>query len=120
VVVTGSYHAAVFALAQGIPVVALVSSTYYEQKFAGLSELFAGGCTPVALDTRVDVTIPSTVIAAWDRAPDLRRSLLQAAAWQVEQGRAAYQRLAAIAGRGADGATDLDTVPERAFAHGSR
>ena len=36
VVVTGSYHGAVFALAQGIPVVALVKSPYYVNKMAGL------------------------------------------------------------------------------------
>ena len=36
--VTGSYHAGVFALAQGIPVVGLLQSAYYEQKFIGHSE----------------------------------------------------------------------------------
>ena len=49
VVVTGSYHAAVFALAQGIPVVAIAATRYYLDKFAGLAELFGGGCTIVAI-----------------------------------------------------------------------
>ena len=43
VVVTGSYHGAVFALAQGIPVVALVKSTYYANKMMGLAQQFGFG-----------------------------------------------------------------------------
>jgi polysaccharide pyruvyl transferase WcaK-like protein len=44
VVVTGSYHAAVFALALGIPVVALAGSDYYAAKFTGLADQFGLGC----------------------------------------------------------------------------
>lgn len=44
VVITGSYHAGVFALAQGIPVIALVGSDYYEAKFMGLAAQFGEGC----------------------------------------------------------------------------
>jgi len=50
VVITGSYHAAVFALARGIPVVALVGSDYYESKFRGLANQFSVGCRIVSLD----------------------------------------------------------------------
>ena len=42
VVVTGSYHAAVFALAQGIPAVGLTQSAYYDVKFEGLRDQFDG------------------------------------------------------------------------------
>ncbi len=38
--VTGSYHAAVFASGQGVPVVALSASPYYDQKFADLASYF--------------------------------------------------------------------------------
>ena len=40
IVVTGSYHAGVFALSQGIPVVALCSSDYYRHKMQGLALQF--------------------------------------------------------------------------------
>lgn len=38
--VTGSFHTAVFALAQGIPAVAAVNSDYYAEKFHGLAKQF--------------------------------------------------------------------------------
>ena len=50
VVVSGSYHAAVFALAQGIPAVALASSQYYLDKMRGLRDQFGEGCAVVPLE----------------------------------------------------------------------
>ena len=92
VVVTGSYHGGVFALAQGIPVVGLVRSPYYEQKFSGLQEQFPRGCQ--ILDFRQHVTsdeIQAAICNAWDSAEPLREPLLAAAARQVKLGSAAYQ-----------------------------
>jgi len=92
VVVTGSYHAGVFALAQGIPVVGLVQSAYYEQKFAGLQEQFSGGCR--SIDFRRPVTsgeIEDAIRNAWESAEEVRPSLLEAAARQIELSRAAYR-----------------------------
>jgi colanic acid/amylovoran biosynthesis protein len=92
VVVTGSYHAGVFALAQGVPVVGLVQSAYYEQKFAGLQERFPGGCR--TLDFRRLVTsgeIEEAICDAWESAEQVRDSLLEAAVRQIELGRSAYQ-----------------------------
>jgi polysaccharide pyruvyl transferase WcaK-like protein len=43
-VVTGSYHSAVFALAMGIPAICLVFSDYYAAKFEGLAEQYPVGC----------------------------------------------------------------------------
>ncbi|MGI9540085.1 MAG: polysaccharide pyruvyl transferase family protein, partial [Miltoncostaeaceae bacterium] len=40
VMVTGTYHAAVFALSQGVPVVAISRSRYYDDKFHGLADQF--------------------------------------------------------------------------------
>lgn len=40
VTVTSSYHAALFSLARGVPVVGLVSSSYYEGKFSGLRSIY--------------------------------------------------------------------------------
>ena len=50
VVVTGSYHAGVFAFSQGIPVVCLAQSDYYVDKFKGLADQFGIGCEVVILD----------------------------------------------------------------------
>ncbi|HEX6976232.1 MAG TPA: polysaccharide pyruvyl transferase family protein [Vicinamibacterales bacterium] len=100
VVVTGSYHGAVFALAQGIPVVAIAASPYYFNKFAGLAELFEGGCTIVSLVERdAAARLESAIDTAWAGAPAIRESLLQAARVQIEQGRAAYRRLADLVRR---------------------
>jgi polysaccharide pyruvyl transferase WcaK-like protein len=92
VVVTGSYHGGVLALAQGIPVVGLLQSAYYEQKFSGLMEQFPGGCT--VLDFRRPLTsdeIREAICGAWKSAEQVRESLLEAAAVQVQLSRAAYQ-----------------------------
>jgi colanic acid/amylovoran biosynthesis protein len=48
VMVTCSYHAGVFAAAQGIPVIGLAANGYYRYKLFGLSRQFPGGC--VVLD----------------------------------------------------------------------
>ena len=50
-VITGSYHAAVFALSQGVPVCALAKSPYYFGKFAGLQVLFKSGINTVDLSS---------------------------------------------------------------------
>jgi len=98
VVVTGSYHAAVFALGQGIPVVALAAVQYYRDKFAGLAELFPGGCAIVLLDQGdAPAALTGAIESAWMDAPGLREPLLYAAARQFMQGREAYRRLAALA-----------------------
>lgn len=97
VVVTGSYHAGVFALAQGIPVVGLVQSAYYEQKFTGLQEQFPGGCRMI--DFRRPVAsgeIQDAICGAWESADWVREPLLAAAVRQVELGRAAYQAARAL------------------------
>ena len=44
VVVTGSYHAAVFALSQGISAIGLGLTPYYMMKFHGLHTQFGEGC----------------------------------------------------------------------------
>jgi len=92
VVVTGSYHAGVFALAQGVSVVALVHSPYYEQKFLGLQEQFRGGCQ--IIDLRLPVTsddIQSVIYRAWEYSERVRDSLLEAAAQQIELSSATYR-----------------------------
>jgi colanic acid/amylovoran biosynthesis protein len=92
IVVTGSYHGGVFALAQGIPIVGLVQSTYYEQKFTGLQQQFPGGCR--IIDFRRPVNsgdIQNMICDLWESAEQVREPLLKAAVHQVELSRAAYQ-----------------------------
>ena len=93
-VVTGAYHAAVFALAQGIPVVCFTNSSYYLAKFQGLQDLFGVGCTIVLLS---QPDMPGTLVAAmettWNSAEVLRSPLLESARSQVESSRGAYHRV---------------------------
>jgi colanic acid/amylovoran biosynthesis protein len=94
IVVTGSYHAGVFALSQGISVIGLVHSAYYDQKFIGLQQQFPGGCR--IIDFRHPTTpdeILEVISSAWRSAEDAREPLLRAANLQIDLGRAAYQSL---------------------------
>lgn len=94
VVVTGSYHAGVFALAQGIPVVGLAKSKYYVDKLLGLAEQFGTGCEIISLDD--EQLLEKLIFAinnAWILAEEVRAQLLESAGQQVELGRAAYQQV---------------------------
>ncbi|HEX6534326.1 MAG TPA: polysaccharide pyruvyl transferase family protein [Gemmatimonadaceae bacterium] len=96
VVVAGAYHVAVFALAQGIPVVGLAQSEYYRQKFAGLEALFEGGCeTLLAGDPGLGAHLPALIRRAWERADAVRPGLLAAAERQVRTAERAFARAAA-------------------------
>ena len=94
VLVTGAYHAAVFALSQGIPVVALSSSPYYDVKFQGLSKMFEGGIELVSLELAgLDERLRGAIRATWDAAPGVRDHLLLQAHNQVVESRDAYMRV---------------------------
>jgi polysaccharide pyruvyl transferase WcaK-like protein len=102
-VVTGSYHAAVFALAQGIPAVGLTQSAYYDAKFRGLSDQFGGVLPVISLDERdLRSNLGRAIDEAWQSADEVRPQLLELAARQVEQGRAAYRRLYDIVAAGGE------------------
>ncbi|MDZ4719655.1 MAG: polysaccharide pyruvyl transferase family protein [Roseiflexaceae bacterium] len=93
-VVTGSYHAAVFALSQGIPAVCLAKSAYYRYKFLGLADLFGPGCTVIELENpQVREQLAQAIDHAWEAAEALRPALLAAAEGQIAAAQAAYQRL---------------------------
>ena len=99
VVVTGSYHAGVFALSQGIPVIGLTQSVYYTDKFLGLADQFGAGCRLLAFDQPDFGDALSTgVRELWDQADALRPTLLAAAARQVKSGREAYAQLGQMVG----------------------
>jgi polysaccharide pyruvyl transferase WcaK-like protein len=99
IVVTGAYHAAVFALAQGIPVVCLANSPYYLAKFRGLEDLFGLGCTIVTSnDPDFSDKLATAIENAWTSADSVRLPLLQSAVLQIESSRRAYQRLQELLG----------------------
>ena len=94
IVVTGAYHAAVFALAQGIPVVCLANSDYYITKFLGLEDQFGVGCETIRLnDPDVCGKLTAAMERAWQSAETMRRPILQAALRQIELSRGAYERV---------------------------
>jgi len=99
VVVTASYHAAVFALAQGIPAVGVSRTRYYADKLLGLSEMFGPGAEVVALDESAwEERLSVSVRDLWRRAGEWRPGLLAAAAEQVRLQEEAYGRVASLAG----------------------
>lgn len=104
IVVTGAYHAAVFALAQGVPAVCLARSPYFVGKFLGLADQFGVGCHLVSLD---DEDVPARLLEAmeqaWDEAPRIRQSLWRAATAQIERGHAVYARLQTLVNQRAIG-----------------
>lgn len=93
VVVTGSYHAGVFALSQGVQVVALTASKYYDSKFLGLQEQFSSGLQLVHLDDNFEMALADALSRAWKEADNERDSLLGAAGQQISIGKQAYDRL---------------------------
>lgn len=93
-VVTGSYHAGLFALSQGISVIGLAASDYYVDKFAGLKAQFGAGChwLPLA-DADFCSRLEETMNTAWDEAQSVRPLLLDAAKAQIAVGCDFYDQL---------------------------
>lgn len=99
ILVTGAYHAAVFALAQGIAVVCLVNSDYYLSKFQGLEDLFGVGCTTVMLSgSDLPGRLATAIESTWNSADVVRAPLLQSALRQVGSSREAYQQIESLIG----------------------
>ncbi len=95
-VVTGSYHAGVFALASGIPAIGLAGSAYYVDKFLGLSALFGDGCQTVLVgDPDFARCLEAEIARQWEQADNLRPFLLAEAARQMQRGHVAYERIRA-------------------------
>lgn len=122
VVVAGSYHAAVFALAQGIPALGLVFSPYYEAKFKGLRDLFGSGCRYI--DGRLrgwDQELQMAASDLWHNAHYWEEELLRSARRQYVSGQAAYQQLRDIVeGKTqSSSAAALQPVPSRVASEGA-
>jgi colanic acid/amylovoran biosynthesis protein len=97
VVVCGAYHAAVFALSQGIPVVGLARSEYFIDKFLGLATQFGAGLVVLRLDQPDGPgQIAGALRRLWGEAEGLREPLLAAACRQMAAAREAERRMAAL------------------------
>jgi polysaccharide pyruvyl transferase WcaK-like protein len=91
---TGSYHAAVFALAQGVSVVALAASAHYRAKLLGLKAQFGDACRVVMLNRDdTDETLALAIDEVWSQADSVRPGLLGTAQRLTEANRAVYQRM---------------------------
>lgn len=95
-VVTGSYHAAVFGLAAGVPAVCITNSTYYDLKFKGLSAQFPGGCHIVRPGPGFEHELSEAIGRAWNASESNRDKLHSAALAQVAQAELTYQRFGSL------------------------
>ncbi len=102
VVVTGAYHAAVFALSQGISTITIAASEYFENKLLGLYDQFGtkGACIRLQ-DPRFEEKLEQAMETAWRDAERVRPSLLASAMLQIEQSRAAYEYAGQLCGNAA-------------------
>jgi Polysaccharide pyruvyl transferase len=91
VVVTGSYHAAVFGLAQGVPTVCFTRSSYYDAKFGGLQALFPGACFVLSLDMPdFPKRLRTAIQQAWNLPASTRTAAKDAAIQLRNVGRETY------------------------------
>jgi colanic acid/amylovoran biosynthesis protein len=104
-VIAGSYHAGVFALANGIPTIGVAASSYYVDKFEGLKDLFREGCAVVRLDRKNYLEdLRSAVERLWSTADATRSHLLSSAERQISAHYAAYSKIAELVVQGRQGA----------------
>ncbi|NJC98961.1 MAG: hypothetical protein C3F07_17220 [Anaerolineales bacterium] len=95
IMVTGTFHGAVFAISQGIPVIGLANSVEYRNKISGLAAEFGEeGCQVLMLkDENLEENLRKAIDFAWSSAERLRPQLLEAAKRQIEMGHDAYQKI---------------------------
>ena len=97
IVITGSYHAGVFALAQGIPVVGLFANDYYQWKFEGLAHQFGDGCCILRLGASEFCSELQRIVRhLWFNAFCLRPKLLESAERQQLASTAAYAHISSL------------------------
>ena len=100
VLVTGAYHLAVFALSRGIPVVALSSTRYYDDKFRGLEDMFGGGLTLLHLDDpALESKLADAMRTSWQQADEVRGRLRARAREQIRLGHVAFEHVFALTER---------------------
>ncbi len=97
-IVTGSYHAAVFGLAMGIPAIMLTNSSHYQHKMQGLAAIFArpGVYEDAVLsldDPALGQKLPASIQRMWAVADDARPYLLETTTQQIQAGHSAYEKI---------------------------
>ncbi|WP_284450643.1 polysaccharide pyruvyl transferase family protein [Methylophaga thalassica] len=94
-VITGSYHAGVFALSQGIPVIGIAASDYYRQKFEGLRNQFkSDSCYIVDIEHSLDfVTFEKIIEKLIDNSQQNYSSVLTRAVEQINSSDQVVKRL---------------------------
>jgi polysaccharide pyruvyl transferase WcaK-like protein len=94
-VVTGSYHAAVFALAAGVPTVCLSNSDYYNAKFSGIAALFPGATEVVPLSSKdLEQRLLEAIDRAWGADEMSRQATRERATTQAAASVVLYERFA--------------------------
>ncbi|USI91346.1 polysaccharide pyruvyl transferase family protein [Rhodococcus pyridinivorans] len=112
IIVTGAYHVAVFALSQGISVVGLSTSRYYDDKFAGLNAMFGAGIETVRLDEAgIPDRLRSVIERTWSEAPQVRSVLLARAENQIRASRTVFDRIAGFVEETVSERHDLRSAP---------
>lgn len=93
-VVAGTFHGAVFALAQGIPVICLARGASYVNKLTGLADLYSPGCIVIHLDEEnFGNKLSEAIEETWQTAEQIRPTMLESSARQIEWGYSAYQKI---------------------------
>lgn len=93
VVVTGTYHAAVFALGQGIPVVTLAGSLHYRTKMGGLLAMFPEGCRMLEPGDQMGALLMRVVGHLWIDAPTIRHQTLNRVREQIDSQELSWIRI---------------------------
>jgi polysaccharide pyruvyl transferase WcaK-like protein len=94
VVAAGTFHAMVFALAQGIPTIGLAKSGMYVEKFLGLRDHFGDGCQIVILDDpNLEKNLLDAIDKAWNFAAEIRPTLLETTKKLFDTNWDAYHRI---------------------------
>jgi polysaccharide pyruvyl transferase WcaK-like protein len=95
VMISSTFHGAVLAVGQGIPVVALVKSVEYTDKLVGLAAEFGEkGCQVVNMNAPdAGDRLAEAVEFAWASADELRPALLANAKRQMDLGAEAYRKI---------------------------
>jgi colanic acid/amylovoran biosynthesis protein len=117
VVVTGSYHAAVFGLAAGVPAICITNSGYYDRKFEGLAAMFPGGCRLLRHGPLLERDLTSAIDIAWETGEVTRDGIHSAALHQVSDADQIYERFQSLVAPDAHAALGADQDRSRLEDH---